>query len=120
MDALVSTDLSTDPGSGSLFVALELSRATWLVALHSPIVNKVSQHRLNGGDVDGLLGLITRKREQAAARLGRSVRSCAASLDEWREHQQVILGNIARFDPPARSSAYLHKFPYAKGSALIM
>jgi transposase len=74
MDALVSTDLSTDTGSGSLYVALELSRATWLVALHSPIVNKVSQHRLDGGDVDGLLGLITRKREQAAARLGRSVR----------------------------------------------
>src|SRR4051794_40227132 len=74
MDALVSTELSTDTGSENLYVALELSRATWLVALHSPITNKVSQHRLDGGDVEGLLGLITRKREQAAARLGRSVR----------------------------------------------
>jgi transposase len=74
MDALVSTELSTDTSSESLYVALELSRATWLVALHSPIANKVSQHRLDGGDVEGLLGLIARKREQAAARLGRSVR----------------------------------------------
>jgi transposase len=41
---------------------LELSRSTWLVALHSPIADKVSQHRLDGGDINGLLALITRKR----------------------------------------------------------
>src|SRR3954463_13316541 len=63
-----------ETASATLFVALELSRATWLVALHSPIANKVSQHRLDGGDVDGLLGRIPGKREPGAARLGRSVR----------------------------------------------
>jgi transposase len=53
---------------------LELSRSTWLVALHSPVADKVSQHRLEGGDVDGLLALITRKQGQAEAKLQRSLR----------------------------------------------
>src|ERR1700751_606961 len=58
----------------TLFVALELSKSTWLVALHSPAADKVSQHRLAGGDVDGLLALIGRKREHAQITLGRPVR----------------------------------------------
>ena len=37
-----------ETASATLFVALELSRSTWLVALHSPLTNKVSQHRLDG------------------------------------------------------------------------
>ena len=59
-----------ETASATLFVALELSRSTWLVALHSPLTNKVSQPRLDGGDADGLLALITRKRGQAEERLG--------------------------------------------------
>ncbi len=29
----------------TMFVALELSKSTWLVALHSPVADKVSQYR---------------------------------------------------------------------------
>ena len=63
-----------ETASATLFVALELSRSTWLGALHSPLTNKVSQPRLDGGDADGLLALITRKRGQAEERLGQPVR----------------------------------------------
>ena len=63
-----------DAAPATLFVALELSRSTWLVAMHSPIGDKVSQHRLDGGDTEGLLELLTRKRAQAAEKLGRPVR----------------------------------------------
>jgi len=63
-----------ETASATLFVALELSRSTWLVALHAPLTNKVSQHRLDGGDAAGLLALITRKRSQAEEKLGRPVR----------------------------------------------
>src|SRR5215210_4545289 len=63
-----------ETASATLFVALELSRSTWLVALHSPLTNKVSQHRLDGGDADGLLALIARKRGQAEEKLGQPVR----------------------------------------------
>jgi transposase len=58
----------------TMFVALELSKASWLVALHAPVADKVSQHRLAGGDVAGLLALIARKQAQAEARLGQGVR----------------------------------------------
>ena len=73
MDTLIAAP-PADPASAPLFVALELSRSTWLVALHSPLSDKVSQHRSEGGDVEGLLALIARKREQAQARLGRPIR----------------------------------------------
>src|SRR3954464_4395613 len=63
-----------ETASATLFVALELSRSTGRVALHAPLTNKVSQHRLDGGDADGLLALITRKRSQAEEKLGRPVR----------------------------------------------
>ena len=74
MDAISPTPALTDTASATLFVALELSRSTWLVAVHSPAIDKVGQHRLAGGDTEGLLELITRKRMQAAAKLGRPVR----------------------------------------------
>src|SRR3954447_14775375 len=73
--ASASTPASlAETASATLFVALELSRSTWRVALHAPLTNKVSQHRLDGGDADGLLALITRKRSQAEEKLGRPVR----------------------------------------------
>jgi transposase len=74
MDAIPRTPALTDTASATLFVALELSRSTWLVAVHSPAIDKVGQHRLAGGDTEGLLELITRKRMQAAEKLGRPVR----------------------------------------------
>src|SRR3712207_4272883 len=58
----------------TLFVALELSKATWLVALHTPERDRISQHRLSGGDQEGLLALIRKAQAKAEAELGRPVR----------------------------------------------
>lgn len=74
METISPTPSLADATPATLFVALELSRSTWLVALHSPIADKVSQHRLEGGDTAGLLALIGRKREMTAAKLGGPVR----------------------------------------------
>src|SRR5215217_7478014 len=74
MDVTPAAASPADTAPATLFVALELSRSTWLVAMHSPIADKISQHRLEGGDTEGLLALITRKRAQAAEKLGRPVR----------------------------------------------
>lgn len=74
MDALPSMVSPADATSAAVFVALELSRSTWLIALHSPVADKVSQHRLEGGDAAGLLELIARKRGQAEEKLGQPVR----------------------------------------------
>ena len=81
----------------AMFVALELSKSSWLVALHSPVVDKVSLHRFVGGDVAGLLALIARKQTQAEARLGRTIRvlSCyEAGYDGFWLHRLLCARGI--------------------------
>lgn len=51
--------------TATIFVALELSKSSWLVALHAPSADKISLHRLQGGDTEGLMALIEHRREQA-------------------------------------------------------
>src|SRR3954462_14645186 len=55
---------------GTIFVAIELSQKIWLVTLHSPDRDRISRHKLEGGDHAGLLMLIERMRERAARTLG--------------------------------------------------
>jgi transposase len=77
----------------TLFVALELSQATWVVALHSPIADKISINCIGGGDTDKLMALIEKKREQAARQLGRTVQvvSCyEAGRDGFWLHRFLI------------------------------
>ena len=84
-------------GTATLFVSLELSRSSWVVALHSPIADKVSQHRLDGGDAEGLLALIARKRAQAEEKLGRAVRvvSCfEAGYDGFWLHRWLCARGV--------------------------
>ena len=52
----------------AVFVALELSRSAWLLAVQGSPSGKTSSHRLEGGDVAGLLALLRRlqAREQQA------------------------------------------------------
>ncbi len=53
MDVTPATAPLAEVTPATLFVALELSRSMWLVAMHSPIGDKISQHRLDGGDTEG-------------------------------------------------------------------
>ncbi|MET4802032.1 hypothetical protein ABIA96_004615, partial [Bradyrhizobium sp. LB11.1] len=55
---------------GTIFIAIELSQKTWLVTLHSPDRDRVSRHKLEGGDHVGLLALIEKVRARAAEKLG--------------------------------------------------
>jgi transposase len=54
---------------GTVFVAIELSQKTWLVTLHSPERERISRHKLEGGDYGGLLALIEKVKARAAAKL---------------------------------------------------
>jgi hypothetical protein len=56
MDARTAAPPLSETAVPTLFLALELSRSTWLIALHSPVADKVSQHRLEGGDADRQIG----------------------------------------------------------------
>ena len=61
------------PGPATLFVALDLSRSSWVVAVPAPHADKVSRHKLAPG-AEGLRALIGRVREQAERALGAPVR----------------------------------------------
>src|SRR3990172_8564099 len=94
METLINTVASNGAEQqATVFVALELSQATWLVALHSPIADKISINRIAGGDTDKLLALIEKKREQAARQLGWTVQvvSCyEAGRDGFWLHRFLI------------------------------
>ena len=63
---------------GTVFVAIELSQRKWLVTLHSPDRDRISRHKLEGGDHAVLLALIEQIRARAAKKLGAvpAVTSC--------------------------------------------
>jgi transposase len=56
-----------------IFLALELSRSSWLVASHTPAADKISRHKLAAGDIDGLLALIERLRTRVEQKTGQPV-----------------------------------------------
>jgi len=89
---------ATDPQPATLFVALELSKAKWLVGLHSPMADKVSRHTIAGGDAPALLTLIGAARRRAEAGLGGTVRVVAcyeAGYDGFWLHRLLVAHGIA-------------------------
>jgi transposase len=88
----------------TIFVAIELSQKTWLVTAHSPDKDKISRHKLEGGDHAGLLALINRVRDRAARTLGAvpAVASCyEAGYDGFWLHRLLMVAGITNyvFDP---------------------
>ena len=88
----------------TIFVALELSQKTWLVTMHGPDKDKISRHKVEGGDHAGLLALIDRVRERAARALGAvpAVVCCyEAGYDGFWLHRLLMAAGIANyvFDP---------------------
>lgn len=57
-----------------LSVSLELSSKTWLVTSLSPGSDKMSKHKIEGGDDAALLELLRRLQSKATKRLGAPVR----------------------------------------------
>ncbi len=54
----------------ALLVAIELSKASWLLAVHDPTTDKISRHRIGGGDATGLIALIAAAHRGAERRAG--------------------------------------------------
>jgi transposase len=82
---------NTQPAT--LFVALELSKAKWLIGVPSPIADKISRHMIAGGDTAALLALIDAARRQAEARLGSKVQVMAcheAGYDGFWLHRLLV------------------------------
>jgi transposase len=89
---------------GTIFVTIELSQKTWLVTLHSPDRDRISRHKLDGGDHAGLLALIESIRARSALKLGAApqVLSCyEAGYDGFWLHRLLAAAGITNlvFDP---------------------
>ena len=88
----------------TIFVAIELSQKTWLVTMHSPDRDKISRHKVQGGDHASLLALIDRVRDRATRTLGAApaVVSCyEAGYDGFWLHRLLMAAGITNyvFDP---------------------
>lgn len=68
-----TTGTATRDHSATMFVALELSRRCWLVAIFAPHADKVSRFRLPAGATGELLARISGLRDRAERRLGKDV-----------------------------------------------
>jgi transposase len=97
----VSTvDTPTVGHCGTIFVAIELSQRSWLVTLHSPDRDRISRHKLEGGDHAGLLALIESICARAARKLGSApkVVSCyEAGYDGFWLHRLLTAAGITNF-----------------------
>ena len=85
---------------GTIFVAIELSQKTWLVTLHSPDRDRISRHKIAGGDHAELLGLIAKVKARAAEKLGSAPRvvSCyEAGYDGFWLHRLLQAAGITNF-----------------------
>jgi transposase len=86
--------------NGTIFVAIELSQKTWLVTMHSPDKDRISRHKVTGGDHTGLLALIDRVRDRAARVLGwvPAVVSCyEAGYDGFWLHRLLTAAGITNY-----------------------
>ena len=81
----------------AVFVAMELSKSTWVLAAQASPSGKTSSHRLDGGDIDGLLALLRRlaAREQGAAgEKGEVVLGYEAGYDGFWLHRRLTAEGI--------------------------
>ncbi len=90
----------------SMFLAVELSRSGWLVAILCPSDGRVSRHKLVGGDIGGLLALIGRARSKAERVIGSPVEPICcheAGYDGfWIHHRRLeAAGVISHVIDPA-------------------
>ncbi len=60
---------ATGSDHGTAYVAIELSKSSWVVAVRHPGSGKVSMHKLSGGDAAGLVALVERVRARGASRV---------------------------------------------------
>jgi len=94
----ITKDIST------IFVAIELSQSSWLVTMHCPDKDRISRHKLEGGDHAGLLALFDRMRERVVRGLGAvpAIVSCyEAGYDGFWLHRLLTAAGVTNyvFDP---------------------
>jgi len=65
---------AVDEKFATIYVAIELSKKSWLVGIQGPRSKKISQHKLAPADAAGLVTLVDRQRQGYERRLGHEVK----------------------------------------------
>ena len=82
------------------YVAIELSRSTWLVAARLPRTEKPQLHRIVGGDTTALLTLLSSLRALMASKLGGAI-GVACCIEAGRDgfwlHRRLIEHGITSY-----------------------
>jgi transposase len=97
MEISLVTAVSASAQGATIYVALELSKSRWLVGMHTPLADKVSQYSVPGGDSEALLDRIGRVHDQTERRLGRPTRIICcyeAGYDGFWLHRLLRANNI--------------------------
>ncbi len=71
---------TTDGDTARCFVAIEISKKSWLVAVLTPLSDKIGLNTLPTGDGAALLQLLERVRRRMATALGRRVEMVSCLL----------------------------------------
>src|SRR6266513_1580387 len=91
MAETLDTGAPTAAQADTIYLALELSQQSWLVVLCAGVSGKLSRHKLEAGDVAGLLQLVARARRGRALR----VMSCyEAGADGFWLHRRLVAAGI--------------------------
>ena len=83
----------------ALFVALELSRSTWLIGSSTPGSDRISKHQVPAADTTALLALLKRLKARAERSCGTTVRVISiheAGLDGFWVHRFLGANGVER------------------------
>jgi len=96
-----SVSITTGVKQGEvIFAALELSKSKWLLAIQSPISDKISLHRIDGGDTDRLVTLIRKSQDRAEKKwlnsrfVGIVVESLSIRFGSQRDGSRALSGLV--------------------------
>lgn len=92
----------------SLFVAFELSKSNWLIAVSAPGSDKISTYRVTAADIAALLGLLARLKAQAERYCHAPVRIISiyeAGLDGFWVHRLLQANGVESLVVDAASIA---------------
>jgi transposase len=97
LDPPVRSMVAAQEYDNAIFVALELSRSSWLIAVNLPDSEKVSKYRVAAADTAALLNLLFRLKAEAERRCNAAVRVVSiheAGLDGFWVHRLLQASGI--------------------------
>lgn len=90
----------TETATSAIFVSIELSKKSWLIAIHTPLADKIGLHKVLAGDSTELLAHIRRymTRVERATSGPVNVLSCyEAGYDGFWLHRVLLEAGIANY-----------------------